>query len=157
MIEITKQTIVASDGNFEEHPESYRPRVFMETCTNLSECYLVQNPPVEPIMAVFELLADGKAIQWPSFPDKATCGFDYWKLYAPLMNCITMVRHDIPADWKFTRPEPDVIPYIKPIFGQNGYTQIGQIVEYFPRETVEAISQADGDSSPLAHLPEGSH
>lgn len=91
MFEITKQTVNASKGQFEEHPESYRPRVFVQTCTNLEE-YMLDHSGLQPTMVVYELLTNGQAIEWPLFPDKETCGFDYWKLYCPQLRSLGMVR-----------------------------------------------------------------
>jgi hypothetical protein len=102
MFEITEKTIVARDGNFEEHPESYRPRVFVETCTNLQE--YIKTPNTEPVMVVYELLTNGQAIVWPSYPDKETCGFDYWHLFDPGPGQTYLVRHTsapiaVPSRW----------------------------------------------------------
>ena len=84
MIEVTKQVVHASDAGFEEHPESYRPRIFIGVM-----------PPC--VYSVYELLSDGNAITWPSLPQKETCGFDFWTIYADSIKDITMMRHDLPA------------------------------------------------------------
>ena len=56
MYEITKQTVNASEGQFEEHPESYRPRVFVAENPDCKDAELVHE--------VYELLTDGQAIPW---------------------------------------------------------------------------------------------
>ena len=90
MFNIAKQTVIVSEGLFEEHPESYCPRVFVQTCTNLNE-YMLDHSGLQATMAVYVLLTNGQAIEWPSFPEE-TCGFDYWKLYCPQLRSLGMVR-----------------------------------------------------------------
>ena len=141
MFEITKQTIVANDGNFEEHPESYRPRVFVEAGV---------------VMAVYELLTNGQAIVWPSFPDKETCGFDYWRMYAPQPGGINMVRQQTTK--QTTEDEGKTFnPLTYPIDLQGvvsitntGIAAMGIVattdVVWPSQATSEAVPQADGYS-----------
>ena len=72
MFNIAKQTVIVSEGLFEEHPESYCPRVFV-----------AENPEedAEPVHKVYELLMDGQAIPWDCLPQKESCGFDFWTIY----------------------------------------------------------------------------
>ena len=84
MYEVTKQTENASEGQFEEHPESYRPLVFV-----------AENPDskyAELVHEVYELLTDGQAIPWDCLPRKECCGFDFWTIYADGIHDITMNR-----------------------------------------------------------------
>ena len=67
MFNIAKQTVIVSEGLFEEHPESYCPRVFVADA--------------EPVHKVYELLMDGQAIPWDCLPQKESCGFDFWTIY----------------------------------------------------------------------------
>lgn len=60
--------VVTSDGLFQEHPESYRPRVFVTVVESLGTS------------SVIEILQDGEAVSWPRLPDPMTCGFDYWDI-----------------------------------------------------------------------------
>ena len=54
-IKIEAQTVVANEGGFEPHPESYTPRVFAAICYILSG----------GMSAVYEILQNGQAIPWP--------------------------------------------------------------------------------------------
>ena len=81
MFEITKQTVNASEGQFEEHPESYRPRVFVA----------IKPYNDEPVLEVYELLTNGQAISWDCLPQEC-CGFDFWTVYADSIHDITMTR-----------------------------------------------------------------
>ena len=58
MFEITKQTVNASEGQFEEHPESYHPRVFVAVTKVVGE---VGDGLPEYSPEVYELLTDGQA------------------------------------------------------------------------------------------------
>jgi hypothetical protein len=71
-------TVTASAGKFETHPESYRPRVFVKTEHGAAKTY--------------ELLQDGQAVVWPRLPDKETCGFPFWVVNADDLKDITMRR-----------------------------------------------------------------
>jgi hypothetical protein len=135
MIEL-RQDAVASDGNFEEHPESYRPRVFVNT-------WNWDNPPTSD---VYELLTTGQAIPWPSLPKD--CGFDYWTLSAPGLGCVKMVRHKKP---ELVCYDGVMAPACEPIYGPNGQ-QLGSFTRfvYEPESRVGTVHITD-------HLPEGSH
>lgn len=163
MFEITKKTVVASDGCFEEHPESYSPRIFIETCSNAEE-YLRQGGAdiVTPIWQVYELLANGQAILQPSFPEDL--GFDYWRLYTPTLGQINMIR-----------AVPRVLPTEVEVQGKKFPLfvfpkDLRAAVRIIDTNDTSAVSQADGDcpnpdvcgcgklgNPSLDHLPEGSH
>ena len=152
-MEITKTTVNASDENFkhfEEHPESYRPRVFAAIMPPMQyrrggEDGLARTGRKEREESkVYEILSNGQAIPWPSLPCVG-CDFDFWVLYVESLSDVTMMRHmailhNLPSAQEALR----AIPRIKPIMGPDGKTQIGQIVEYDP------IPQADEDSAPAA-------
>lgn len=73
-----ENAVVVSDGGFQEHPEAFRPRVFVKTEHGGGKCY--------------EILQDGQAIPWPKAPDAAVCGFDFWLINADALKDITMKR-----------------------------------------------------------------
>ena len=162
MFEITKQTVNASEGQFEEHPESYRPRVF------------VAIPPDndETVLEVYELLTDGQAISWDCLPQKECCGFDFWTVYADSIHDITMTRAPkvLPTEVKV---QGKTFPLF--IFPKDLMDCITRITDTIP--VPQAVPQADGDSGDetcpattgagyctckieqplLDHLPEGSY
>lgn len=72
--QLKQNTVVTAAGKFEEHPEAYRPRIFVR-CPE--KCY--------------EILQDGQAVVWPGVPDKS-CGFDFWVIKAKDVHDMTMVR-----------------------------------------------------------------
>ena len=160
MFEITKQTVNASEGLFEEHPESYRPRVFVAENPDCKDAELVHE--------VYELLTDGQAIPWGCLPQKECCGFDFWTVYADSIHDITMTR------------APKVLPTEVKVQGKTFPLFI------FPKDLMDCITritdttpvpQADGDNGDetcpattgagyctckieqplLDHLPEGSY
>lgn len=55
------ETVVVAENKFQPHPESYKPRVFIQT--NNGRRY-------------YELLQTGEAIQWTKSPEDR--GFDFW-------------------------------------------------------------------------------
>ena len=97
-MEITKTTVNASDGHFEEHPESYRPRVFAAIMPPMQyrrggEGGLARTGRKEREESkVYEILSNGQAIPWPSLPCVG-CDFDFWVLYVESLSDITMMRH----------------------------------------------------------------
>ena len=75
-IKIEAKTVVANDGGFEPHPESYTPRVFAAVWGRGAK--------------VYEILQNGQAIPWPCLPILE--GFDYWVLYVEHLADIDMHR-----------------------------------------------------------------
>ena len=160
-MEITKTTVNASDGHFEEHPESYRPRVFAAIMPPMQYRRGGEDglTPTGREEKVYEILSNGQAIPWPCLP-KELCGFDFWVLYVESLSDVTMMRHapQIPripqAVWDALKESQDMaekasqaacypyhadIPTLRPIMGSSGKVQIGEVVEYNP------VPQADGD------------
>ena len=85
-IKIKAQTVVANEGGFEPHPESYTPRVFAAIIPHWPIAGKDElNPP-----DVYEILQNGHAIPWPCLPILE--GFDYWVLYVEHLSDIDMHR-----------------------------------------------------------------
>jgi len=80
-IKIEKKVVVAADGGFESHPESYTPRVFVGVRPDF-------NSADDP--KVYEILMNGQAIPWPCLP--ILKGFDYWVLYVDHLSDVDMHR-----------------------------------------------------------------
>jgi hypothetical protein len=76
--QVQQNAVLVSNGNFEEHPEAYRPRIF---------CH------AEMDGKTYELLQDGNAIPWPKTPDPAKCGFDFWLIEVSRLKDLTMKRY----------------------------------------------------------------
>jgi hypothetical protein len=94
-MEITKTTVNASDGHFEEHPESYRPRVFAAIMPPMQYRRGGEDgltPTGREESKVYEILSNGQAIPWPSLPCEG-CDFDFWVLYVESLSDVTMMRH----------------------------------------------------------------
>ena len=97
-MEIPKTTMNASDGHLEEHPESYRPRVFAAIMPPMQyrrdgDGGLARTGRKEREESkVYEILSNGQAIPWPCLP-KELCGFDFWVLYVESLGDVTMMRH----------------------------------------------------------------
>jgi hypothetical protein len=93
-VEITKTIVNAEDGNFEEHPESYRPRVFAAIMPPMQYRRGGEDglTPTGREEKVYEILSNGQAIPWPCLP-KELCGFDFWVLYVESLSDVTMMRH----------------------------------------------------------------
>jgi len=94
-VEITKTIVNAEDGNFEEHPESYRPRVFAAIMPPMQYRRDGEDglTPTGREEKVYEILSNGQAIPWPCLPAKELCGFDFWVLYVESLSDVTMMRH----------------------------------------------------------------
>ena len=85
-IKIEKKTVVANEGGFEPHPESYTPRVFAAVMEGYSKGEPTETDPPK----VYEILSNGHAIPWPCLPILE--GFDYWVLYVEHLSDIDMHR-----------------------------------------------------------------
>ena len=72
--EITKETVICADGLFQAHPESYSPRIFVET--DDKEGY-------------YEILRTGEAVVWPRLPDR----FDFWHFKVQMLSDVNIVRN----------------------------------------------------------------
>jgi hypothetical protein len=147
-VEITKTTVNAEDGNFEEHPESYRPRVFAAIMPPMQyrrggEDGLARTGRKEREESkVYEILSNGQAIPWPSLPCEGCVDFDFWVLYVESPSDVTMMRHALGYNGCAGRaaaiPQAACYPYhadiptLRPIMGPGGKIQIGEIVEYNP-------------------------
>lgn len=81
MIKAEIKTAVVSAGKLEEHPESFRPRVFVK----------IDNGDD---IVFYELLQDGYAIPWPKAPTGHPNGgmFDFWLVKAANLSDVNMVR-----------------------------------------------------------------
>lgn len=69
--------VLTKNAQFEEHPEAYRPRVFVTILSRDKQTWFGEYDYKE---SYIELLQDGQAVTWPSLPNRETCGFDYWSL-----------------------------------------------------------------------------
>ena len=147
MFEITKQTVNASEGQFEEHPESYHPRVFVAENPDCKDAELVHE--------VYELLTDGQAIPWGCLPQKECCGFDFWTIYADGIHDITMNRAP-----RVLPTEIVDLPYF--VGAKEWKERHGDVVPQFDSETCPATTGAGYctckiEQPLLDHLPEGSY
>ena len=88
-IKIEAQTVVANEGGFEPHPESYTPRVFAAVWERGAK--------------VYEILQNGHAIPWPCLPILE--GFDYWVLYVEHLADVDMHRAPKKAGFGPSNPE----------------------------------------------------
>jgi hypothetical protein len=142
---IEAQTVVANEGGFEPHPESYTPRVFAAVWERGAK--------------VYEILQNGHAIPWPCLPILE--GFDYWVLYVEHLADIDMHRAPKNAGFGPTQKAIDAAQVAlrsqqDPVPQADGYSESG---------TPQWIGEIDGkrysglkpESGPLSHLPEGSH
>ena len=142
-IKIEAQTVVANEGEFEPHPESYTPRVFAAVWERGAK--------------VYEILQNGQAIPWPCLP--ALEGFDYWVLYVEHLADVDMHRAPKP---KLRYPHSVELSgcaaCLDPVPQADGYSPLPEDVTW--------IGEIDGkrysglgkhESGPLSHLPEGSH
>ena len=84
-IKIEAQTVVANEGGFEPHPESYTPRVFAAVVPPTD-----MEAPNGEDPKVYEILQNGQAIPWPCLPILE--GFDYWVLYVNHLVDVDMHR-----------------------------------------------------------------
>ena len=166
-IKIEAQTVVANEGGFEPHPESYTPRVFAAVWERGAK--------------VYEILQNGQAIPWPCLPILE--GFDYWVLYVEHLADVDMHRapkpkprypHSVELSGcaacldPVSRPvSPATGPYPAPTIPPEVWEALSQADGYAEREsgTPSWIGEIDGkrysglkpESGPLSHLPEGSH
>ena len=187
MFNIAKQTVIVSEGLFEEHPESYCPRVFV-----------AENPEedAEPVHKVYELLMNGQAIPWDCLPQKESCGFDFWTIYVD-STYYDVVMNRAPrcssqpvsqpssqsetASWVDGWRETDFPRFIFPADLADCITRITDVAPVPQTAPVlQPVPQADGDSGDetsatalgagyctckihssthgsLDHLPEGSY
>ena len=145
MFNIAKQTVIVSEGLFEEHPESYCPRVFVADA--------------EPVHKVYELLMDGQAIPWDCLPQKESCGFDFWTIY------VDSTYYDVVMN-RAPRVLPTEIVDLPYFVGAKEWKERhGDVVPQFDSETCPATTGAgyctckihSSTHSSLDHLPEGSH
>ena len=133
-IKIKAQTVIANEGGFEPHPESYTPRVFAAVWERGAK--------------VYEILQNGHAIPWPCLPILE--GFDYWVLYVEHLADVDMHRAPKKAGFGPTQKAIDAAQAAHryqqdPVPQADGYS---------------SDSRDSGDSKesgPLSHLPEGSH
>ena len=144
MFEITKQTVNASEGQFEEHPESYRPRGFVA----------IKPYNDEPVLEVYELLTNGQAISWDCLPQEY-CGFDFWTIYSDSIHDITMTRAP-----RVLPTEIVDLPYF--VGAKEWKERHGDVVPQFDSETCPATTGAGYctckiEQPLLDHLPEGSY
>ena len=154
MFEITKQTVNASEGQFEEHPESYHPRVFVAV-TKVMTTYKIGGdglPEYSP--EVYELLTDGQAISWDCLPQEC-CGFDFWTVYADSIHDITMTRAP-----RVLPTEIVDLPYF--VGAKEWKERHGDVVPQFDGKTRPATTGAGYctckiEQPLLDHLPEGSY
>jgi hypothetical protein len=151
-IKIEAKTVVANEGGFEPHPESYTPRVFAKV------------PTTPDLDTVYEILGNGQAVEWPTLPP-IDCGFDYWSFLLMSIGNVTMVR----AARSVPRPvSPATGPHPAPTIPPEVWEALSQADGYAEREsgTPSWIGEIDGkrysglgkpESGPFSHLPEGSH
>jgi hypothetical protein len=102
------KTVLTRNAQFEEHPEAYRPRVFVTILSRETSDWMGE---YDYQKSYIELLQDGQAVTWPSLPNRETCGFDYWSLTVQegrdtRLGNVTMIRQSLPvpvADWGNTQ------------------------------------------------------
>ena len=171
-IKVEAKTVVANEGGFEPHPESYTPRVFA-----------VAIPPIPPHYSgskVYEILMNGQAIPWPGLP--VLEGFDFWILYVEYLSDIDMHRAPKPKVQRFWVGTN--VPYDQPCPLSVAFAPLGnhdpvpqadgdcpnpdvcgcrELVPapVIPPEVWAALKEveehAERESGNLSHLPEGSH
>ena len=166
-IKIEAQTVVANEGGFEPHPESYTPRVFAAVWERGAK--------------VYEILQNGQAIPWPCLP--ALEGFDYWVLYVEHLADVDMHRapkpklrypHSVELSGcaACLDPVPQADGYIESFSTPKIPSEVWKALKEFHEDaeresgTPQWIGEIDGkrysglgkhESGPLSHLPEGSH
>ena len=146
-IKIEAQTVVANDGGFEPHPESYTPRVFAAVWERGAK--------------VYEILQNGHAIPWPWLPILEE--FDYWVLYVEHLADIDM--HRAPKNAGFGPTQKAIDAAHAALRSQQGPVPQADGYSGTLPENVTWIGEVDGkkytglnsESGPLSHLPEGSH
>jgi hypothetical protein len=65
------ETVIANEGKYQPHPESYSPRVFVY---------------IKATEIFYELLRTGEAVSWVT---QAPEGFDYWIIDASHLRDVT--------------------------------------------------------------------
>ena len=151
-IKIEAQIVVANEGGFEPHPESYTPRVFC-----------IVNPQWGDV-AIYEILQNGQAILWPNLPNSNS--FDCWLIYVSSLNKVDM--HRVPKKTGFGPSTQKAIDNAQVAHRQYQQDPVPQADGYSGTlpEDVTWIGEIDGkrysglgnpESGPLSHLPEGSH
>src|SRR5208282_29373 len=80
--EVTTQTVISENAStFEEHPESYSPRIFFSTVHQ-------ENDHVTHVRH-YELLQTGYALKWKSLPvDK----FEFMYFVIPSLSCFNKMK-----------------------------------------------------------------
>ena len=148
---IEAQTVVANEGGFEPHPESYTPRVFAAVWERGAK--------------VYEILQNGHAIPWPCLPILE--GFDYWVLYVEHLADVDM--HRAPKKAGFGPSTQKAIDNAQVAHRQYQQDPVPQADGYSGTlpEDVTWIGEIDGkryhglkpksDNFKTDHLPEGSH
>jgi hypothetical protein len=168
-IKIDAKTVVANEGGFEPHPESYTPRVFAAVWERGAK--------------VYEILQNGQAIPWPCLPILE--GFDYWVFYVEHLSDVDMRRAPKRAGFgpstqkaiddaqAALRWQQDPVPQADGDSGDSP-TWIGEVdgkkyTGLRTQETVISFTDEFGKkcyglgnveipkSGDLSHLPEGSH
>lgn len=81
--QLKKNTVVTAFGNFEEHPEAYRPRIFCRTEHGSGKTY--------------ELLQDGQAVVWPKAPDADKVKFTFWLIDIESLKDMNIKRPQTPT------------------------------------------------------------
>jgi hypothetical protein len=74
---MSEQTVIASKGGYEPHPDSYSPRVFVYV--RATEIY-------------YELLRTGEAVPWVTLSPK---GFDFWIIDCPKLEDVGVHRETV--------------------------------------------------------------
>jgi hypothetical protein len=127
-IKIEAQTVVANEGGFEPHPESYTPRVFAAVRLQKGK--------------VYEILQNGQAIPWPTLPNR-----ERFVLFVEYLSDVDSAPKPEPKKfWAGTN-----IPYDQPCPLSVALALLGN------HDPVPQADGDDGRSGDLSHLPEGSH
>ena len=152
MIKVEAKTVVANEGGFEPHPESYTPRVFAKVPTNAYSNF------IEPtVYKVYEILGNGQSVEWPTLPP-TDCGFDYWSFLLLRLGNVTMGRaaRSVPRPISLATglyPAPTIPPEVWEALSQD---PVPQADGDCPNPDVCGCGQFS-ESGHLSHLPEGSH
>lgn len=158
-IKIEAQTVVATEGGFEPHPESYTPRVFAAIIPHWPIAGKDEHNP-----SVYEILQNGQAIPWPCLP--LLEGFDYWVLYVEHLADIDIYRAPKKAGFGPSTQKAIDDAHAALRYQQDPVPQADGYSGTLP-ENVTWIGEIDGkryhglkpksDNFKTDHLPEGSH